>query len=522
MPASAQARARATEKKHSPPLMIAVTRGPRGRPTPSRGWADDNKPFMRPGWVPFDFPMRIFAVAALLALGAFAGCVADTPQPPVEPAAPPVDPMAGFIDPFLEGHDHSDAKLHAGLAFHARQTAHHPLGGTNVKSSGAHVVEVQGDWLFVGSYGFTADVDGGVYIFSLADPLKPVLTGKFSLPGNVGGDRSVEATDDAEWVVLGTEAIDCGNHVNPFGPGLYLLDVRDKANPKLADYVPDSGVHSVTIHAVDGVDYVVTLGADAAGKNIRKIDRAAARFVDVGSVAISHDASIYDDPLLGKPVLYVTGSTSLMVYDFSDPASLVPLGSWSPPNLKEKSHYVHAVAMDIVEGHRILALESEDWQDNPSPLWIVDATNFDDMTHVTTWYNPGNHSANAGGAQTLAFSTHNPRIENGTLYLAHYHGGVWILDISSLNKTQEPPVLGYFIPSEDNGGYKAQSSQSALPYPGPIGGPGNHPLCYGGFSMDEMPNVFDLEVRNGIVYAADLHTGLYTITQDPTVLPVAR
>jgi hypothetical protein len=458
----------------------------------------------------------LFVTGAFL-FAALGGCLENT-TPPIAPGTGVddlVNSLEGYVDPFIRNHDHAVAANHQ-LAFHVKQLAHDPLGGNMLKSSGAHVVDVQNGWLFVGAYGLAADVDGGLYVFSLADPKEPKLTGRFPLPGNVGGDRSVEATDDANWVVLGTESIDCANHANPFLPGLFLIDVRDKANPKLADYKPDSsGVHSVIIHRIGGQDYAYTLGgADTSnGQNIWQIDTMAGKLNPVGSVPIAHDGAAYDDPLLGKPLLYVADVTDLKVYDLSDPAHPKKIGSWQPPD--NKNHYVHAVTMDLIEGHRILALESEDWGQMTSPLWILDATNLDAMELLSTYENPAQAPANAGQNEpSLAFSTHNPRLEDGIVYMAHYHAGIWMLDVRTLDKARAPEIMGYFLPHDDNGGYKPASSQSALPLPA-------NPICFGGFRIHELPNTMDVEVQDGIAYGADLHTGLYTVQWDPTVVPGA-
>ena len=44
--------------------------------------------------------------------------------------------------------------------------------------------------------------------------------------------------------------------INPMAPGIYLIDVRDKANPRPVHYLPATGVHSVSVHRIDGEDYV--------------------------------------------------------------------------------------------------------------------------------------------------------------------------------------------------------------------------------------------------------------------------
>lgn len=453
---------------------------------------------------------------AILVLAVLAGCLEGSePGPTTSPTPTPTGLPADFADPFLMAHDHSNAALHK-LAWGMKLHSHHALGGSSVKSSGAHAVDVQNGYLFVATYGAAADVDGGVWIFDLKDPRKPVLVGTLRLPGNLGGDRSMEATDDGNWIVLGTEATDCAGHTNPFAPGLYLIDARDKTRPVIADYIPDSGIHSVIVHKIKGEDYAFVLGLD--NQNIVKINRAGPKPVmeRVGSILIGHDGAAYDDPLLGVPLFYsATAQKNLFISDVSDPSKPVRIGTWSLSDDESKDHYVHAVSVDWIEGQRIITLESEDWKSKPSPVWILNATDLKQIDRIANWTNPGKKPANAGDtsappngdqrfAGELTFSTHNPRMENGRVYLAHYHGGVWILNVSSLAKARAPEILGYYLPHDNNGGFQARSAEGAYPKP--------PALC--DFKLNEIPIVFDLEVQDGIVYAADLHTGLYVVELD--------
>lgn len=450
-------------------------------------------------------------VAAVLS-----GCLSDVGQEagilgPVKQATRQLGLPDGIPDPLILNHDHTSAALH-NLAYNMELLYHHPLGGNQLKSSGAHVVDVQAGFLFVAAYGASADVDGGVYIFDLNEPEKPRLVGQLRMLGNLGGDRSMEATDDGNWVVLGTEPADCAGHVNPFAPGIYLIDARDKARPVIADYLPGS-THSLTIHRVGAEDYVfAAYGLGAVSGNIMKIDKSGpkARLVQVGNVQIRHDSAAYDDPLLGIPILYVANVADLSVYDLTAPASPKKLGAWALTKEEAANHYVHAVSMDVIEGRRILALESEDWRSHPSPLWVLDASDFNLIERIGNWTNPGAKPANGGQAGSsptagyngqLTFSTHNPRLEKGIVYLGHYHGGVWILNVSTMAQAENPEILGYYLPHDNNGGFVPRSSEGAYPKP--------NARC--GFEITQIPIVFDLEVQDGVTYAADLHTGLYVL-----------
>ncbi|MBI2078634.1 MAG: hypothetical protein HYT80_09755 [Euryarchaeota archaeon] len=454
--------------------------------------------------------VRALPLALLVSTMAFSACLEEAKEKVDDllPDLPPVRPQvpADLVDPLVLNHDHASAKLH-NLAYDMKLLAHHPLGGNLAKSSGAHALDIQAGYLFVAAYGASVDVDGGLYIFDLKNPEKPNLVGQLRLPGNLGGDRSMEATDDGNWVALGTEPFDCAGHLNPFAPGLFLIDTRDKTRPLVADFLPGT-VHSVTVHRVKNVDYVFSAGTTVVESgNIYRISVSPTRsqLLTVGRVSISHDSVAYDDPVLGIPLLYATAG-GFSVYDISDPRSPKQVGKWAPPGDEGKGHYSHQMAVDWVEGRRVVVYESEDWGTAVSPVWIVDATDLGAMEKLGMWTNPGQKAAGAGESTELIYSTHNPRIESGILYLSHYHGGVWLVNVSTLRQAEAPETMGYYLPHNDNGGFVPRSGEGAYPKPN---------ICQ--FDLDDVPNVFDVEVQNGIVYAADVHTGVYTLRYDDSI-----
>lgn len=477
----------------------------------------------------------------LLTVTFLSGCLANDGEDAAVDLAPLghiLGSLEGYVDPFILGHDHADAGLHD-LAFHTQKLSHHGLGGDRDTPSGAHVLAIAEDWLFVGAWGPLVGDQGGVWIFDVREPAQPQLVSHLPFLGHVAGDRSLAVTPDASWVVFGTEAMSCGNQLNPFQPGLFLIDARDKTKPQVTDYRPARGIHSVSVGRVDGQDYSVSLfsfvpgtvasrvpQANQLANNIHRIDPGTGKFVDVGKVPIGHDTRIEQDALLGKPLLYVANVTDLSVYDFSNPADVKRLGRWAPAGMdatyETGDHYIHAIDVDVVEGRRILVTESEDLGGKPSPVWILDATELDAMDHLATWVNPARAPAQGDvkgdGVTTTTsalFSTHNPRIVDGRIYLSHYHAGAWILDVSTLGRALSPQVLGYFLPDENNGGYKpSKTSLHSLPV-------GYGPICYGGLEFANIPDVHDVEYHDGVLYVADSTTGLYAVQYDPTVVPRA-
>ena len=420
------------------------------------------------------------------------GCLAA--PAPVSPAGTGGTDALPFPDPMADHRDHADATLHAN-SYQFALTDHQALAGSATHSSGAHALDKRGGWLFVASYGGEADAEGGFFVYNVSDAEHPKLVSRYRFAGAMGGDRSLEATDDANFVVIGTEPVDCVGHVNPFGPGLYLFDVHDKTNPLPVDYLPSTGVHSVTVHRINGADYVFGLMPD---KNVIKIDTsgpAKAKLVPVGTVSIGHDSVVVDDPLLGgKPVLYASnGGGGFEISDVSKPESPQKLAAWNIPDRPKGKYYIHTGAVQFIHGRRIAVVTTEDWEDYPSVAYVVDATDFGYVETLVNWSAPGHHAA-AG----LEFSMHNPRFYGNDLVLAYYHGGVWSLD---LNDPAHPKIVGQYMPKVSNGYKPNAGDRSVAAYPD---------IC-GSLKLYDVPDVFDVEPGDGVVYVADLHTGLYTL-----------
>lgn len=439
-------------------------------------------------------PLALTAIALLLAAGCLAPGADQTDAASADPAAQGAWALP-FADPMHapDGHDHRDLAAHVN-AYGFELTDHHPLAGSPTHAAGAHALDLKGGYLFAAVYGGEADTEGGFFVFDASDPEHPKQVGRYRFAGPLGGDRSMEATEDAAYVVLGTESVDCAGHVNPFAPGLYLVDVRDKTNPLPISYFPARGIHSVTIHRIGGEDYVFTV---SAGQNVYHIDKTLpqARLVPIGELPIGHDSVIIDDEDLGIPILYASnGGAGFEMWDVSDPANPEKLAAWNIPDRGDK-YYIHTGAAQTIDGRRIVVVTSEDWEDYPSALWVLDATDLEFIETLGTWENPGAH-----GADGLRFSMHNPRFLDDTLVLAHYHGGVWALDLSTRAAQERPIVVGQYMPTESTGWQGGATKTTIV----------SDRLC-GAFNLGDTPLAFDVENGDGVVYVADMATGLYTL-----------
>jgi hypothetical protein len=452
--------------------------------------------------------------------------------------APEEDPMAGYTSPDdpvpaegVGGHDHRDPAQHR-FARNATLVGHDDLrrfGWSNETVVGAHALDLFGDLLVVGVN--AGEVDGGqqgFHLFDVSDPAQPRHLSFHKALFPVAGDRTVTFSGDGRYVFLGYE----GGGVRP---GVSAVDVSDPAAPLEVAFWADPqdyGAHTVAAGVVDGVQHVFVL---AMGVNILRFDPPAggqgASFTLVGKYLTQdqlaaadalrfvvgegqgsaptyavrslygHDMTFFDDPVSGKPLLMVAYAyEGLKVVDLSQPSAPVLLTRWMPPADTPHKHYTHSVAaFRMPDGQLLLVVGSETFepenQEIASPVWILDATAAVLGTPLaqepilrSTWRNPG-----GAAAGNLGLSVHFFRIDDGVLYLSHYHAGVWAIGLRTPQEQADPPVLGYIMPIPE----------------GAIAPPED---CCIGFDLDGAPMVFDVVAKDGYAYGADIIQGL-TVTR---------
>lgn len=482
--------------------------------------------------------MKAWLLVGILAVGGIAGCLGDsgdgegTGNGATGGIAPqryalPEDPM-----PEGAGHDHADPAQHKFL-WNYEFASRDGLMQNAANVAGVHALDVQAGYLFGAVYGsHSVSVDGGLVIWDLSDPAHPVETGRWTIPGSVGGDRSMEATPDGDYAVISTEPVDCAGHVNPAGAPIsaYLIDTRDKSRPVVSDVLTATGrtlgdvlsgsnglngptisQHSVAVHRIQDVDY-----AFIAGK-VYRIDRGenGARLVYLSTIGTGHDLYVRDTPWGTTWAITANGGGGMVVWDTTDPAHPFQVATWDLPERKELesqgiAYYFHTADVTFQPGGDIVfVLTSEDWGETISPLWVLDGNALQGITAepeqtaqlemIGTWHNPGNHSALAG----LTFSLHNPRFhDGGILTLSSYHGGMWQLDLRVPEFWADPAPIAYAAYAE---GTPTMTSD-------PVEGTIQKNLCGLDIGLDA-PSYWDVEVGpNGITYLADGFLGLYTFT----------
>lgn len=460
-----------------------------------------------------------------LVLVALAGCltVDDTP------AAEPYNGEPIIV--YDEGHDHNDPAQHEDSAFNARILDVDDLrrfGASDEIIVGAHAMAIHDDLLAVAVFGNHDDnpeAQAGFHLFDVSTPGRMKHLSYWEAPTSVRGDRTIAFHPEGTHVFLGFEG--------GARPGVAAVDVQDPENPVevafYADDVVDSGPHTVAAGMVGGVPHVFLLSYGVTilsfeddvfslqGKFVTQDELGAAtgvRHLLPGDVegpgyattfalrsVYGHDMTFYNDPTSGKSFLSVAyGYDGFKVLDVSIPPAPMLEARFQPEADTAHPHYVHTASMERLEdGTLVVVVGTETFETEnqgiPSPLWILDATDaatdgvpLTDMEAITKWTNPDGAPSGA-----LGLSLHFTRLQDGLLYISHYHGGVWVLDVRTPELRANPEILAAIQPVPDNA----------------VSAPEN---CCIGFDLAGVPMVFDVEVSAaGQIFAADIVQGVVEI-----------
>lgn len=461
---------------------------------------------------------------ALVAVGllavALAGCLGNDPaaEPPGQPAA--------FFDPMVSGnasHEHWNRAQHA-HAFNVSLRGHHALTTQDGDTAQVHSIDLCQHWVVLGRERVG---EYGVDIVDVSDPADPQWIGQYRDENAEPGDRDVAWSADCQYVFMANQGLfSLEEETNLETSGIRIINAVDKSNPVFESFyvipgtipVPEAGlsasggVHTVYAQLIGGTQYVYALNygvhilrmidgpdgrktltlegryATVDAERLQTVNDAGPDQVATRRTIYGHDMVVYEEE--GRVILYVAYAyDGLRIVDITVPSAPQALAHWVPGG-PGAPHYVHSVRSYVAsDGRRITVLGSETFEDRnthtPSPLWVLDTSAIDAPRLLSTWNNPGGH-----GADHLLFSMHFYEVEDERLWLTHYHGGIWVLDLS---EPEEPAVAGFYLPHEDTG-YEPPEN------------------CCGGWKFAGIPMTFDIKVREGIAYAADFSTGLYVVS----------
>lgn len=467
------------------------------------------------------------ALAVLIGSTLLAGCL---DEPPLPDGGDVVELVPIPLLPIEVDHDHSLPEEHAVSANLLRVSFHSGYGdGTTAAlpaGQGFSELFVRDGLAFLGRRG---GPDGGFVIFDVADPAAPKRLGDFNGLANY----DVESTHDNAYVFYVSQYLNNQQpeSVPPRGPGdfprgIHVVDVGDPSSPEDVNFfpVPTRGAHTLTYHRTDSGRELVaaqsydflpdpSLGLPVPGAGVNPVAERVMIFDFVRDPSprlellstfekhelpplnefFPHDVTIQKHPLTGQLLMYVAywdlGAFIVDISDPSEPQEIARMTDFSPSKLQQM-HLV-SPADDLIAGRHVTVAEPELGGATPETgqYTLFDTTDPAHPKRLGYWTLPGEIQNDAG----TRFSPHNFEVEDGRLYLAHYHAGIWVIDVSTAERLEKPEPLAFVQPNEPREGYEGDSS-----------------------------NVWTALYDDGVIYASDIATGLYAYRYagDPMPGPV--
>ncbi|WP_223748669.1 LVIVD repeat-containing protein [Myxococcus sp. XM-1-1-1] len=259
---------------------------------------------------------------------------------------------------------------------------------------------------------------GGLSVFDVRDRTAPKLVKTLSFPGDTSWN-GVWAKDETLYVASNSS-------------GLVILDISDPANPTFVRRAEGpTTVHTVLVDGdrlyanAPGTGTYVYDVTNAVDPTLLQIVRPT---VEGGYGDGPHDVFVYEDRL------YVSnGSDGFQIMDVADLNDVRQLGSYFLPRL---ATYAHHSAVGTFAG-KTIAFEGGEFPG--SHVRVLDVTN------------PAAHIPLIGAFRMrAATSMHNLLLRGNLLYVAWYHEGLRVLDVS--NPTQPRQVAHYNTFREDDPG----------------------------------------------------------------------
>lgn len=453
--------------------------------------------------------LQAIILTITLSTAAVAGCVElDAPD---TASTGVVDDLYAFLDP---EHDHLDPTLHeAALNLDLLAYSTLDIDASEPRTFGE--LDVVGDLAVVA----VLQPVGGFVTVDVSDPANPKQLAYHEAGLAYAAD--VKLSPDGKHAFLAVNGPFARDRVaeDPTlaptlveSPGVLVVNVKDPANPVTETFypLPTGGVHMLDVHVIGGETYVFNVRSSGllglplsppTGNPGATNEVEIARLGDLpdGSHALEHvasyrmpeartptgfigvhDVTVVDDPDLGALMLVAGGRAGLALVDVNDPSMPKHLGSWTGHD----GEYVHTVMQTFVGDTRVVVAVPEAFNgETQNQVWILDATDPAAMELVGTWRLPGGEYPFDGGYR---FSTHNFNILENRIYMAHFHAGVWVLDISTPELLAAPEVVAYYMPHRDD------NVGTSLGIPA-------------------IPLTWDVVPAKGKVMVADITTGFYVL-----------
>lgn len=490
----------------------------------------------------------------LLALAVvLAGCAAS--DPPADPAPTGEDAWAWAARALPSGaeHDHFVLAHHRGLSTpNFRVLGHDPLVTSHYGAPaggyfcGEAATTSDGRRLMVAN-SYTSDMVAFVLV-DVTDAAAPHVVSEFVVENARTNDVAI--TPDGRFVVLlsdpyrrapaapvalalGASAPGCPERVVPtprpiLGPSVVLVDVQDPARPRVVDVEAGPGLgHSISTAEADGVTYVVashtnvvhaaslyefyTLDEGAAGpdlvlQSVYQLPPGAG--AKERPLVNGHmDATVQKHPVTGRVLAWLSDwDAGLVVLDITEPAAprfVSRFNDWSGEGHfvtgDESGNLHNALPVDALwDGRHYTILGQEIVArppDRPSGwIYVLDTTDPARPVEAGRWTLP----VEVEWDEPLLWSTHYVDVVGRTLFVSHYHAGVWAVDVSTPERIADPPSVGVFVPDRDPPAEPATTARDGI-FPG----------------EGATPAVLEVQaLPDGTLVVLDAQGGLYAVSFD--------
>jgi hypothetical protein len=465
-----------------------------------------------------------------------AGCVSAPRAPPVAPQS-----ASGFADaigePIEMKHNHTDASLHT-AKYGISLVNWSPLIPQEIGKEGFAGLRIVGDLAYIGTDGDHA----GFLIVNVSDPAHPRLVAQYSTPG--GASQEAVPTPEGDYVFMNLQrqpgAMDVvGNPTAGDGLGIQIVDVRDKAHPKLAAFVPVEvlGSHVMFYTEWQGNRYLIYNGqpdrqalptggvyTPPPGNNVKIAQLvetpAGPTLLTVGTFALPasftavepdgcfpHDQWAQEHPLTHQLLLYVAyWDCGAVIVDITNPANptLLHVDDVMAPSTRNDIHFFRPDPTS--RSGKVIAWSGPEISLSPGEPGYLRAYDVTDPTafkQIGNWRLPGF----VENSEPFLMSPHNFAFAGDLMAVAHYHAGVWVLNVSDPAK---PYAVAFYEPH----GNETSPFQGQIWRKTP-----NFPEAY-------FPNVYDAKwftsPTDGQTYllVSERGSGLYVLKLDDALTPM--
>lgn len=472
-------------------------------------------------------PVRLVRAPRLLLVAlAVAGCVAG-PSAPSQTASTPEELGVAIGEPIEQLHDHTDPALHTS-SYGLRLVDWEPLIPEELGTEGFAGMRIVDDVAYIGTDGAHA----GFVMVDVSDPRSPKLLSQYTTPG--GASQEAVPSWDGDWVFLNLqrrpEPTDIlADPLRGTGTGIQIVDVSDKTAPAFESFFPVElqGTHVMMYFEWQGAKYLVYNGqptrqalptgdtytprpgndikiaefVDLAGTmTLRPVGTFHYTGADTAMVSqgcFPHDQYVEEHPLTGQLLLYVAHwDCGVLILDISDPTMPVQLGmdAQIEPSTMARFHYFRPDPTP--RGDRIIAWSGPEIDISPGEPGYVrahDVTDPTDIKQIGWWRLPGV----VENDKPFLMSPHNFDFNGDLMALAHYHAGVWVLNVSD---PTAPYAVAYYQPhGEEEKPYDGPEVWRKTP---------NFPEPY-------FPNVYEAKWHRGYLLVTERGSGLYVLELAP-------